>query len=149
LPVEFVRAARASAVGELRAVALLAQALAAAAESEAFAHAYTAYDRASRLAARAGGAAPELDPRLATEDAELALVEALAAVAPRVEAAIEARDFEQASAAAGELGPPVERFFDEVLVMAEDRAIRANRLRLLLDVRDTIGMLGDLSQIPR
>jgi glycyl-tRNA synthetase beta subunit len=34
-------------------------------------------------------------------------------------------------------------------VMAEDRAIRANRLRLLLDVRETIGMLGDLSQLPR
>jgi glycyl-tRNA synthetase beta subunit len=33
--------------------------------------------------------------------------------------------------------------------MAEDKAIRANRLRLLLDVRDAIGLLGDLSQIPR
>jgi tetrameric-type glycyl-tRNA synthetase beta subunit len=149
VPVEFVRAARASAVAELRAVALLAQALASAADSEAFARAYTAYDRASRLAARSDGAAAELDPRLAMEDAEVALVEVLAAVAPRVDAAVEDRDFEQAITAAGELGPPVDRFFDEVLVMAEDRAIRANRLRLLLDVRETIGMLGDLSQLPR
>ena len=42
-----------------------------------------------------------------------------------------------------------QRFFDEVLVMAEDEAVRANRLRLLLDVRDTLGALGDFSQIPR
>ena len=33
--------------------------------------------------------------------------------------------------------------------MDEDPAVRANRLRLLLDVRDTLGRLGDLSQIPR
>ncbi len=60
-----------------------------------------------------------------------------------------AGDFGTALDAAAELGPPVDRFFDEVLVMAEDSAIRANRLRLLLDVRDTVGLLGDLSQIPR
>jgi glycyl-tRNA synthetase beta subunit len=36
-----------------------------------------------------------------------------------------------------------------VLVMAEDAAVRENRLRLLLDVRDTLRALGDLSQIPR
>jgi glycyl-tRNA synthetase beta chain len=43
----------------------------------------------------------------------------------------------------------VNRFFDEVLMMAEDERIRANRLRLLLDVRDTLGRLGDFSLIPR
>jgi len=43
----------------------------------------------------------------------------------------------------------MERFFEDVLVMDEDPAVRANRLRLLLDVRDTLGRLGDLSQIPR
>jgi glycyl-tRNA synthetase beta chain len=93
--------------------------------------------------------APELDARVATEEAELALIDALGEVAPRVEAAVAERDFPGAIVAAGELGPPVDRFFDEVLVMAEDRAVRANRLRLLLDVRETVGMLGDLSQIPR
>ena len=33
--------------------------------------------------------------------------------------------------------------------MAEDPKVRENRLRLLLDVRDTLGALGDLAQIPR
>jgi glycyl-tRNA synthetase beta chain len=148
-PVEFVRAARRGSASELGAVARLAQTLAASAASEPFERAYVAYDRANRLAGRADGAAPSLDPKLATDDAELALIEALASTSPRIEAAVEARDFEQALAAAAELGPPVDRFFDEVLVMAEDSSVRANRLRLLLDVRDAVGALGDLSQIPR
>jgi glycyl-tRNA synthetase beta chain len=149
VPVEFVRAARASAVTELGAVGRLARTLAAEAESDAFARAYVAYDRSSRLAGRADGAAATLDPKLAGEDAELALIEALSAAAPRIESALQARDFEAALAAAAELGDPVGRFFDEVLVMAEDESIRANRLRLLLDVRDAVGAVGDLSQIPR
>jgi glycyl-tRNA synthetase beta chain len=148
-PVEFVRAACRGAAGELGAVARLAQTLAASAASELFERAYVAYDRANRLAGRADGAAPSLDPKLATDDAELALIDALASTSPRIEAAVEARDFEQALAAAAELGPPVDRFFEEVLVMAEDSSVRANRLRLLLDVRDAVGALGDLSQIPR
>jgi glycyl-tRNA synthetase beta subunit len=43
----------------------------------------------------------------------------------------------------------VNRYFDEVLVMADDDKLRANRLRLLLDVRDALGRLGDFSLIPR
>ena len=79
----------------------------------------------------------------------MALIQALGSASPRIEAALGERDFRGALAAAAELGPPVDRFFDEVLVMAEDERIRANRLRLLLDVRDAVGALGDLSQIPR
>jgi glycyl-tRNA synthetase beta chain len=149
VPVEFVRAARAGGVTELGAIARLAQTLAAAASSEEFERAYVAYDRSNRLAGKADGAAPALDARLATDEAELALIETLAGVSPKIEAALQARDFDAALAAAAELGPPIDRFFDEVLVMAEDKQVRANRLRLLLDVRDAVGALGDLSQIPR
>jgi glycyl-tRNA synthetase beta chain len=149
VPVEFVRAARAGGVSELGAIARQAETLAAAESSEAFDRAYVAYDRANRLAGKADGAAPALEPSLATDEAELALIEALAGASPRIDAALEASDFEGALAAAAELGPPVDRFFDEVLVMAEDSQVRANRLRLLLDVRDAVGALGDLSQIPR
>jgi glycyl-tRNA synthetase beta chain len=148
VPVEFLRAARAGATTELGAVARLAETLAREALSDSFERAYVAYDRSNRLAGRADGAAAALDPKLATEEAELALIDALGAASPRIEAAVQERDFERALAAAAELGPPVDRFFDEVLVMAEDESIRANRLRLLLEVRDAVGVLGDLSQIP-
>ena len=149
IPVEFVRAARASGITELGAIARLAEALAAAADTDAFEGAYVAYDRANRLAGKSDGAAKEVDPKLATDEAELALIQAVAGVSPRISAALEAREFNAALAAAAELRAPVDRFFDEVLVMAEDAQVRANRLRLLLDVRDTVGALGDLAQIPR
>ncbi|MGB2951891.1 MAG: glycine--tRNA ligase subunit beta [Gaiellaceae bacterium] len=145
VPVEYVRAARASAVPDLGGVARLAEALYAERDSSAFDGVYTAYDRAHRLAGKAEQeAAPSLDRKLLVEEAERALAEALTKVeldgVGDVRAALES---------AAELAPYVERFFDEVLVMADDDAVRANRLRLLLDVRDTLGALGDFSQIPR
>ena len=148
-PVEFVRAARTSGVTELGAIARLAEALAAAADTEEFEQAYVAYDRANRLAGKSDGAAAELDPKLATDEAELALIDAVAGASPKIAAALEAREFDDALAAAAELRVPVDRFFDEVLVMADDAQVRANRLRLLLDVRDAVGALVDLAQIPR
>jgi len=143
VPVEFVRAARASAAPDLAAVARLAEALYAERESEAFGGVYTAYDRAQRLAGRAADdAAPELDRALLKEEAERELAEGLT----RVEVDGDVRRALESGAA---LAPLMERFFDEVLVMDEDEAVRANRLRLLLDVRDLLGRLGDFSQIPR
>ena len=142
VPVEFVRAARASAAADLAAVARLAEALYAERESEAFDGVYTAYDRAQRLAGRsADDAASELDRALLKEEAERELAEGLT----RVEVDGEVR---RALESGATLAPLMERFFDEVLVMDEDEAVRANRLRLLLDVRDVLGRLGDFSQIP-
>ena len=40
------------------------------------------------------------------------------------------------------------QFFDDVLVMDPDERVKANRLRLVRDVRDAVGRLGDLSEIP-
>jgi glycyl-tRNA synthetase beta chain len=143
VPVEYVRAARASAAPDLGGVAQLARALYEERESEAFDGVYTAYERAHRLAGRAAeDAAGEVDRELLKEDAERALADGLA----RVEVDGDVRRALESGAA---LAPLMERFFDEVLVMDEDDAVRANRLRLLLDVRDALGRLGDFSQIPR
>ena len=143
VPVEYVRAAVASASPDLGAVARLAEFLYAERDSKAFEGVYTAYDRAHRLAGRAAKeAAPELDRSLLREDAERALAEGLAAVSVD-------GDLGEALESGASLAPLVDRFFDEVLVMEEDARVRANRLRLLLDVRDTLGRLGDFSRIPR
>jgi glycyl-tRNA synthetase beta chain len=145
VPVEYVRAARASAAPDLGAVARRAEELYANRDSVAFDGVYTAFDRAHRLAGKADEeAAAKLDRELLTEEAEKALADGLAKVA------IDGNgDLSSALESAAGLAPLLERFFDEVLVMAEDEALRANRLRLLLDVRDTLGLLGDFSQIPR
>jgi tetrameric-type glycyl-tRNA synthetase beta subunit len=143
VPVEYVRAARASTAPDVAGVARLAETLYAERETPEFDGVYTAYDRANRLAGRAADeAAAEVDRSLLREDAERALAEALTAVS------IDG-DVRTALASGATLAPFVERFFDEVLVMDEDETVRANRLRLLLDVRDTLGRLGDFSQIPR
>ena len=144
VPVEFVRAARTADVADLGSVARVAEELAGAADSDEFAAAYEAYDRASRLGGRAeADAAVSLDPALLEEDAERELAAALE------RAEIDPSDVPGSLTAAASLAPVLERFFDEVLVMAEDPSLRGNRLRLLLDVRDGIGRLGDLSLIPR
>jgi glycyl-tRNA synthetase beta chain len=146
-PVEYVRAARRASVRDLGGVARLAQALAAL-RDERFAPIHTAYVRASRLAEKEGGAAAELDPALLLEPAEIEVAKALERVDPQIAAALDAGDFGTAVEAAAELGPLLDTFFEDVLVVADDRAVRANRLRLLLSVRETLGRLGELSQIP-
>lgn len=138
VPVEFVRAARASAETTLGGVARLAQSLHAAESTPEFEAVHTAYDRAHRLAGKAEEeAAEKLDDALLEEGAERDLATAL-------------RNAQiNELAAAAQLAPHVNRYFDEVLVMADDAKLRANRLRLLLDVRDALGRLGDFSLIPR
>ena len=138
VPVEFVRAARASAAPDLGGVARLAQSLHAAEQSPEFEAVHTAYERAHRLAGKAAQeAAPKLDDALLEEGAERDLAQAL-----------QGAQIDELAAAA-RLAPHVNRYFDEVLVMADDAELRANRLRLLLDVRDALGRLGDFSLIPR
>ena len=145
VPVEYVRAARASNAPDLGSLARRAEELYRERETPEFDGVYIAYDRAHRLAGKAQDeAAPQLDRTLLVEDAEKALAETLAKVA------IDGNgDIKAALESGARLAPVMERFFEEVLVMAEDEAVRANRLRLLLDVRDTLGALGDFSQIPR
>jgi glycyl-tRNA synthetase beta chain len=144
VPVEYVRAARASNAPDLGALARRAEQLYAERDSSAFDGVYTAYDRAHRLAGKSDEAAAQLDQALLREEAEKALAEGLAQVAVDANG-----DVKAALESGAQLAPLMERFFDEVLVMDEDAAVRANRLRLLLDVRDTLGALGDFSQIPR
>jgi glycyl-tRNA synthetase beta chain len=149
VPVELVRAARRSGVAELGQVAELARALAAV-DDATLDRLHTAYARADRLAGRAETeAAPDLDADLLIEPAEAELAREVGGVVPEVQAALHSGEVPGALEAATQLAAPVDRFFDEVLVMAEDSAVRANRLRLLLDVRDALRLVGDFSQIPR
>jgi glycyl-tRNA synthetase beta chain len=148
VPVEYVRAARRSDVRDLGSVARLARALADLPE-ERFGPIHIAYTRSERLAEKEQGAAAELDPALLVEPAELEVAQAIERLDPQLEGSLEAGDFDGAVESAAEIGPALDRFFEDVLVMAEDKAVRANRLRLLLNVRDTLGKLGELSQIPR
>ncbi|MBQ0823162.1 glycine--tRNA ligase subunit beta [Microvirga sp. HBU67558] len=62
-------------------------------------------------------------------------------------AAVEAEDFEGAMRALSRLRQPVDAFFDKVTVNAADQALRANRLRLLNDIRAATRTVADFSRI--
>jgi glycyl-tRNA synthetase beta chain len=148
LPVELVRAARGSRVTELGGLARLAHALSDL-DPGRLKTLHTAYTRSERLAGKAGDdVAHAIDRSLLLEDAEREVVDALERVEAEISTRLEAQEFQPALEAGAGIGPPLDRFFEDVLVMAEDRDVRANRLRLLLDVRDTLGALGDFNQIP-
>ncbi|WP_230530661.1 glycine--tRNA ligase subunit beta [Microvirga roseola] len=62
-------------------------------------------------------------------------------------AAIESEEFEGAMRALSRLRQPVDAFFDKVTVNAEDPGLRANRLRLLNDIREATRTVADFSKI--
>ncbi|MCY4087026.1 MAG: glycine--tRNA ligase subunit beta [Actinomycetia bacterium] len=147
VPVDYVRAARASSVGDLGRKASLARTLADL-EPARLERLHTVYVRADRIVSKAGSddLLPPLRTELLSEAAELAVAEAHAEI---VRDLADVTDFEAAVAAVEGLAEPLERFFDEVLVMDENSAVRLNRLRLLADLRGTVRTaLGDLAEIP-
>src|SRR5262249_9723587 len=103
VPVEFVRAARASGLEDIGAVAKLAEAPAGGGDPAGFPRAHPASAPPTAGPGGAAGAGGQLDPKLAAEPAEVALVEQLSATRPLIEAAVAERDFAAGIAAAAEL----------------------------------------------
>ncbi|MEX0341431.1 MAG: DALR anticodon-binding domain-containing protein, partial [Erythrobacter sp.] len=81
------------------------------------------------------------------EPAEKALMEALATSEPAAAKAIAAEDFSAAMAALASLRVPIDRFFDEVTVNAEEENKRAHRLNLLAAFRAAVHKVADFSRI--
>ncbi|AHJ63994.1 Glycyl-tRNA synthetase beta chain [Granulibacter bethesdensis] len=78
---------------------------------------------------------------------ERALAEALQEAEPAVMAALDAEDDATAMASLARLRGPLDAFFDQVTVNAEEPALRRNRLRLLSRLRDTMNRVADFSRI--
>jgi len=91
-------------------------------------------------------AAPRAE--LLREPAERALADALAALDPPVARSLAARDYTGALRELAALRPQVDAFFDQVLVMTEDAAVRGNRLALLAGLRALFLRVADLSRLP-
>jgi glycyl-tRNA synthetase beta chain len=84
---------------------------------------------------------------LLRQDEEKALHQALAASGGTSGKSLEAEDFQGAMAALAQLRRPVDAFFDKVTVNCEEAELRANRLRLLSQIRATLGGVADFSKI--
>lgn len=139
VPVEMTRAARRSAAPDIAGVAERARFLAGVGP-ETLARVHEVYDRSARLAK---DTSPEWSSERLEDDAERSLASALDAARP----ALTGQDLGVAMAAADELAPAVNRFFEEVLVMHEDPKLQENRLGLLADVRDSVGAIADFSEL--
>jgi glycyl-tRNA synthetase beta chain len=97
--------------------------------------------------AQGGAAAATVDPALLRDEAERHLEAELARVESRAAAQREARDYPGVLRSVAELKPAVDRFFDDVLVMAEDPALRANRLALIRRVAALFADVADFRKI--
>ena len=94
-----------------------------------------------------GGAPSAVDATLLTEPGEIALHGALAEVVPLAQARFESGDYAASLQALAALRNPVDRFFDSVMVNADDPSLRANRLALLAGLHAAMNRVADLSKL--
>jgi len=102
---------------------------------------------ADKAALGRGAAAEAPDPAKFAEDAERELFAAGEHLRPQVEAWLEEEDFTSALVALASLRDAVDRFFNDVMVMADDLAVRENRLRLLRHLAGMMNRVADLSKL--
>jgi len=112
---------------------------------EEFPRLYTAFDRAARILP--SGFDGTLRPEAFQVAAERRLWESLESVRAGVQAAREQGRYEEALAALALLADPIDSFFTDVLVMADDDVVRRNRLALLARVVALMRPLADLSRL--
>ncbi|HHY93050.1 MAG TPA: glycine--tRNA ligase subunit beta, partial [Firmicutes bacterium] len=122
-----------------------AEALAHLRHEDFFGRLLTAFTRVGNLARQAGE--EKVRPELLTEDAEKQLFAAYEERARMLPAYLREENYAGALQALAALAEPVDRFFTDVLVMAPDPAVRANRLALLKAIRDLSLNLADLSRL--
>jgi glycyl-tRNA synthetase beta chain len=91
--------------------------------------------------------ADAIQPNLLSEPAERELAEQVPEAAKQVEALRSQKDYRQALAAISSLRPRVDKFFDKVMVMVDDDAVRANRLALLQNLLREFSTIADFSEI--
>lgn len=97
------------------------------------------------LAKQSSSQSTDVDKALLQEPAEQALADALSGQESKVNPLFDAGDYEQALASLASLQSVVDRFFDEVMVMAEDEAVKNNRLALLNRLRELFLRAADIS----
>jgi len=107
---------------------------------EDFAHLAVAFKRAKNILTQQA-AAPRIEPGLFEHEAERDLYKAVESLAGRN------GDYDARLRSLAALRAPVDRFFDDVLVMAEDPKVRGNRLALLNETLSLFYRIADISKL--
>ncbi|HGS5405037.1 TPA: glycine--tRNA ligase subunit beta [Vibrio cholerae] len=101
------------------------------------------------LAKYDGELGEEIDLALLQEDAEKALAEAVEIMAEALEPAFATCNYQEALSKLAGLRAPVDAFFDNVMVMADDEALKKNRLTLLNKLRNLFLQIADISLLQK
>lgn len=102
--------------------------------------------RVSNILAKVEGKLPaKVTPNLLTETAEKALAEQLASLQPKLAPLFATGDYQQALTLLADLRESVDQFFEDVMVMADDEALKNNRLALLNNLREQFLHVADIS----
>lgn len=101
--------------------------------------------RVANILAKEGNVSGNVDASLLTEQAEKDLYQALQAISPVVTPLLQSHDYTPALTELATLRAPIDAFFDNVMVMADDAAVKQNRLRLLAELRALFISVADVS----
>ncbi|MEZ5125075.1 MAG: glycine--tRNA ligase subunit beta [Thermoleophilia bacterium] len=149
LPFASVEAALGARVVDMPALASRARAIAAAAGTSALDETVLAYNRCAALAAKDPNAALRgVDKTLFRDAAEGALAASFAVAEGPLNDALARLDIAAALDHAAGLRPAVDAYFEAVLVMDSDAAVRANRLAQLAAIAGLIGRIGEFGRLP-
>ncbi|TOQ64134.1 glycine--tRNA ligase subunit beta [Vibrio parahaemolyticus] len=96
-----------------------------------------------------GELAEEIDLALLQEDAEKALAESVEVMTEALEPAFATGNYQEALSKLADLREPVDAFFDNVMVMADDEALKKNRLTLLNNLRNLFLQIADISLLQK
>ena len=114
-------------------------------ETDTFAKVLTAFTRANNLAKKAE--TDDVIEKLLKGGAEEALWADTLVVEDKLRGFLAERKYEDALAAIATLEGPINAFFDDVMVMDKDEAVKNNRLALLLRVSELTERIADLTKI--
>lgn len=89
----------------------------------------------------------EVSANLLQEAQEKSLYEAIHRIESENATSLDQRDYDGALGRLAELREPVDAFFDDVMVNADDEALRQNRLHLLARLRAQFLLIADISQL--
>jgi glycyl-tRNA synthetase beta chain len=116
-------------------------------EAESLAAANKRVANILRQAEAKGEAFGQVDPGALKEPAERALHDAIRSVSEKAKPLYEKGDYAGYLKAFAVLKGPVDAFFDKVMVMVDDAALRRARLALLRDLREAMNRVADLSRL--
>jgi glycyl-tRNA synthetase beta chain len=148
---DVVKAVLATGTDDVRDAIARAEAVTAVRGSEDFAAISAAFKRMKNILTQAAEknepVSASVDAKLLTDPAEIALAKEATALAAKVETLRQQKKYAEALQASATLRKPVDAFFEAVMVMAPDAAVRANRLALLQQVLGDFSKVADFSEI--